>query len=96
MSRERNDASTCGISFRQVTAILCDMPRPRNERQALEEERDVELPTQLAKFRRNLEATSSEDKTRREFVEWQIRFAEKRMADVLARLARMEGEQADE
>jgi hypothetical protein len=72
------------------------MPRPRNERQALEEERDVELPTQLAKFRRNLEATSSEDKTRREFVEWQIRFAEKRMADVLARLARMEGEQADE
>jgi hypothetical protein len=69
-----------------VTAILCDMPRPRNERQALEEERDVELPAQLAQYRRDLDATPREDKTRREFIEWQIRFAEKRMADVRARL----------
>jgi hypothetical protein len=67
------------------------MPRPRNERQALEEERDVELPAQLAKYRRDLDATPRRDKTRREFIEWQIRFAEKRMVDVLARLASLEG-----
>lgn len=72
-----------------MTAILCDMPRPRNERQALEEERDVELPAQLAKYRRDLDATPPTDKMRREFVEWQIRFAEKRVADVCTRLAVM-------
>jgi len=63
------------------------MPRPRNERQALEEERDVELPAQLAQYRRDLDAIPPTDKRRREFVAWQIRFAEKRMADVCARLA---------
>jgi hypothetical protein len=68
------------------------MPRPRNERQALEEERDVELPAQLAKYRRDLDAIPPTDKTRREFVEWKIRFAEKRMADVCARLTTMGGE----
>jgi hypothetical protein len=68
------------------------MPRPRNERQALEEERDVELPTRLAKYRRDLDATPATDKTRREFIEWQIRCAEKRLADVCARLATMGGE----
>ena len=66
------------------------MPRPRNEGQSLEEERAVELPTQLAQYRRNLDATPREDKTRREFIEWQIRCAEKRMADVCARLAAIE------
>jgi hypothetical protein len=71
------------------------MPRPRNERQALEEERDIELPAQLAKYRRDLDATPREDKTRREFIEWQIRCAEKRMADVCARLARGAGREAD-
>ena len=68
------------------------MPRPWNERQSLEEERDVELPAQLAQYRRDLDAIPAGDKTRREFVEWRIRFAEKRMADVLARLATMDGE----
>jgi hypothetical protein len=77
-----------------VPAILCSMPRPRNERQALEEEQDVELPTQLVKYRRDIDATSPTDKTRREFIEWQIRFAEKRMANVCARLAAM-GREAD-
>lgn len=71
------------------------MPRPRTERQALEEERDVELPAKLAKYRRDLDAIPPSDKTRREFVEWQIRFAEKRMADVCARLARGVGREAD-
>ena len=69
------------------------MPRPRNERQSLEEERDVELPAQIARYRRELEAIPLTDKTRREFIEWQIRFAEKRMADVCARLATMPGEE---
>lgn len=68
------------------------MPRPWNERQSLEEEQDVELPAQLAQYRRDLDAKTAADKTRREFVEWQIRFAEKRMADVLARLATMDRE----
>ena len=69
------------------------MPRPRNERQSLEEERDVELPARLAQYRRDLDATSNGDKTRREFIEWQIRFAEKRLADVCARLATMGDEE---
>ena len=75
-----------------MTAILSGMPRPRNERQALEEERDAELPAQLAQYRRDLDAIPREDKTRREFIEWKIRFAEKRMADVCARLATMGGQ----
>ena len=78
-----------------MTAVLCDMPRPRNERQALEEERDVELPAQLAQYRRDPDAIPPTDKTRREFVEWQIRFAEKRMTDVCGRLARGVGREAD-
>jgi hypothetical protein len=49
-----------------VTAILYVMPRPRTERQALEEERDVELPAKLAKYRRDLDAIPPSDKTRRE------------------------------
>ncbi len=81
------------MSFFQVTAILGVMPRPRTERQALEKERDVELPTQLAKYRRDRDATPREDKTRREFHAWQIRFAEKRLTDVCARLATMDGQE---
>lgn len=72
------------------------MPRPRTERQSLEEERDVELPAQLAKYRRDLEATPREDKVRREFIEWQIRFAEKRMADVRRRLAKVVDRESDQ
>jgi hypothetical protein len=68
------------------------MPRPRNERQSLEEERDIELPAQLAQYRRDLDAIPTRDKTRREFVEWQTRFAEKRLADVLRRQATVDGE----
>jgi len=64
------------------------MPRPRTEREALEHERDVELPEQLAGYQRELEATPRENKERRERLEWQIRRAENRMAEVHARLAR--------
>jgi hypothetical protein len=68
------------------------MPPPRYDRQALEHERDVELPAQLAGYKRDLEATPRENKERRERLEWQIRRAEKRMADVKTRLARLGAE----
>ena len=38
----------------------------------------MELPAQLAKYRRDLDTIPPTDETRREFVEWKIRFAEKR------------------
>jgi hypothetical protein len=40
--------------------------------------------------------TPREDKTRREFMEWQIRFAEKRMADVCARLPKVVDRESDQ
>jgi hypothetical protein len=61
------------------------MPRPLNERQALERERD-ELPTQLAAYQKELDATPVTFRERRERLEWQIRRVRKRMADVEARL----------
>jgi septal ring factor EnvC (AmiA/AmiB activator) len=60
------------------------MPRPLNERQALERERD-ELPAQLAAYQKELEATPATFKERRERLEWQIRLAQRRMAEVEAR-----------
>jgi hypothetical protein len=61
-----------------------------NERQALERER-TELPTHVANYRRELDATPLESKERRERLEWQIRRVEKRMAEVHARLSRAGG-----
>jgi hypothetical protein len=61
------------------------MPRPLNERQSLERERD-ELPTQLAGYQKELDATPKENRERRERLEWQIRRVEKRMAEVHGRL----------
>jgi hypothetical protein len=68
------------------------MPRPRSEREVLEHERNVELPAQLAGYRKELEATPQENKERRERLEWQIRRAEKRMAEIRGRLARAESD----
>jgi len=62
------------------------MPAPTNERQSLERER-AELPEQIAAYQRELDATPSENKARRERLEWQIRRVQKRMAEVEARLA---------
>jgi chromosome segregation ATPase len=62
------------------------MPSPRNERQAVEEER-AELPVQIAAYQRELAATTTENKTRREMLDWQIRRAQNRLAEVAARLA---------
>ena len=61
------------------------MPRPLNERQSLELKR-AELPAQLASYQQEL-AAGQADKTRRECLVWPIRRAEKRMAEVEARLA---------
>jgi hypothetical protein len=67
------------------------MPRPRSEGQSFEEEL-AELPGQVAGHRRELALTPAEDKTRLEWLEWHIRRVQKRMADVEARLAKINGE----
>jgi hypothetical protein len=46
------------------------MPRPFNERQALEQER-AELPEQIAAYQRELAATPIQNRGRREMREWQ-------------------------
>ena len=62
-------------------AIIIHMPAPRYDRQALEHERDVEIPAQIASYRRELDATPLDQKERRERLEWQIRRVEKRVAE---------------
>jgi hypothetical protein len=66
--------------------MLVGRPRPTNERQALEHERDVELPAQLANYQRELDATPVDAQARREGIQWQIRRVEKRIAEIRARL----------
>jgi hypothetical protein len=63
------------------------MPATTNERQALGRERD-ELPGKLAGYQKELDATSLENRERRERLTWQIRRVRKRMAEVEARLGR--------
>lgn len=67
------------------------MATPPNERRSLEEER-AELPALIAHYRHELTATLAEDKTRREMLEWQIRRAQKRLAEIGARLAALPAE----
>jgi chromosome segregation ATPase len=62
------------------------MPRPRAERQAIEEEL-AELPAQIAKHKREIAATPPQETERRENLEWRIRRDEKRVAELRARLA---------
>ena len=57
------------------------MPRPRNERQALERER-AELPGQIVATLAALAATPLSHKARRERLMWQIRRVQNRMAEV--------------
>jgi len=64
------------------------MPRPRNEREALETELREELSAQLTAYQQEL-AAGQADKTRLDWLEWQIRRVRKRMADLEARLARL-------
>jgi hypothetical protein len=63
------------------------VPPPRYDRQALEQERDVEIPAQIASYQRELEATPIEFTERRDRLEWQIRRARKRLVTVESRLA---------
>jgi len=62
------------------------MPRPLNERQSLEQER-AELPSQIAAYESELDATPPEHTARRERLVWQLRRAQKRLAEIEARLA---------
>jgi hypothetical protein len=85
---------TCAVGTASTIA-KCEhalMPRPKTERQTLEHERDVELPPQLAGYRRELDATPPTFRERRERFEWQIRRAQKRLGEVEARLARSDSE----
>jgi hypothetical protein len=66
------------------------MPLPANERQSLERER-AELPAHVANYQRELDATSQENRERRERLAWQIRRVKKRMAEVQERLGRTGG-----
>ena len=68
------------------------MPRPRNEGQALERERD-ELQTQLEAYQQELDATPLDCQERRARLEWQLRRVRKRMADLTARLATLQQEE---
>ena len=61
------------------------MPRPISERQSLELER-AELPSQIAAYEAALDATPPGHKARRERLAWQLRRAQKRLAEVEARL----------
>ena len=67
------------------------MPRPRNERQALEEEL-AEIPGQITAYRQEME-NGRPHKARRERLEWQIREREERLAEVEARLVAMKAEE---
>jgi hypothetical protein len=62
------------------------MPRPLDERQSLEQERD-ELTAQIATDQRELAATTDQDQTRREFLVWRIKRAQNRIALIETRLA---------
>jgi hypothetical protein len=61
------------------------MPAPKNDRRALERERD-ELPAQIETYERELLATPVEAQEKRERLRWQIRRAEKRLDEINARL----------
>lgn len=68
------------------------MPRPRTERQAIEEEL-AELPAQVAAHRAALAATPLGHRLTRERLDWFIRRDEKRTKDLQARLAALPLEQ---
>jgi hypothetical protein len=67
------------------------MPRPLNERQALEQER-AELPDQILAHQNELVATPPDDRARRERLDWQIRSLRKRLVQAEARLAAIRAE----
>ena len=68
------------------------MPRPLSERESLEQER-AELHGRIAAYRQELEYGALR-RVRREYLAWQIEHAERRLADVRARLAAIRAESA--
>jgi hypothetical protein len=66
--------------------IISHMPKPTNERQALERELREELPAHLKTYQQEL-AAGQLDQVRREQIQWQIRRVERRMATVRGWLA---------
>ena len=62
------------------------MPRPKSAREASQEELD-EWPALISNLRRELAATPAVPRGRREGLEWRIRRAEMRMAELRERLA---------
>jgi hypothetical protein len=67
--------------------ILPGMPRPKTEREAFKEDL-AELAVQKETYQRELDATPVDAQARHEWLMWQIRRVEKRMADLQARLIR--------
>ena len=61
------------------------VPAPMTERQVLERERD-ELPALITTYEHELLATPVEEMEKREQLRWQLRLAEKRLAEINARL----------
>jgi hypothetical protein len=69
----------------QPRGIILAMPVPQNDRAVLERERD-ELPALITTYERELLATPVEEQEKRERLRWQIRRAEKRLAEIKGRL----------
>jgi hypothetical protein len=61
------------------------MPAPKNDRAALERERD-ELPSLITSYERELLATPIEEMEKREQLRWQLRLAKNRLAEINSRL----------
>jgi len=61
------------------------MPAPKDDRAALERERD-ELPALITTYENQLLATPIEEMEKRERLRWQLRLAKNRLAEINARL----------
>jgi hypothetical protein len=84
LRRESTSAGGCRCDLPLLVRSWA-MPAPTNERQALERER-AELPGQISAHQAELAVTQTENKARRERLDWQIRNLQKRLAAVEARL----------
>jgi hypothetical protein len=69
--------------------MIVDVPRPRTERQSIEEEL-AELPAQLASYRSEQARTPREDRVRWQYLDWQIRNTQNRLKALKARLAEIQ------
>jgi len=81
------DRALIGLSCRPWSDRSQERAKPASpdERHALEPE-GAELPEQVAEYQRQLDATAAADAARSERFRWQIRRAQKRMAELDGRL----------